>query len=333
MKQNPFTYKDVLKQIDPLMIVNIAKLARSNKANNDIIKEAIKANEASYYHTPLSPKVNVPTQVPVNFIYENAAASNRLEGRRIANSISDINKSIYARLGAEKNATENTIKGDLINKEAIYKNRLAQAEYDYKTNLTNQQVDATNRANAAKVASQRWSIFAQGNQAKAGQMDQFLTSIGFSMEAKRLKEERKEALEKYYSGVDTSEYQTDLNRYNEMYSPAAEEALRKQVESEETAKGFKTHSDWTTHEKKLDFDARKKKAEEELLNKQTDLQRKMMAYRLGVSELKKGGTLKEKIFLENMRAENKLILERQKYYQNILSNNNKVRSSLLSLFK
>jgi hypothetical protein len=76
-----------------------------------------------------------------------------------------------------------------------------------------------------------------------------------------------------------------------------------------------------------------KKAIEEKANA---IQTGMLAYRMGllkVPEYRRGGSLEDKLILEQARSRNKLILQRAKYYQDILKNTGKMKSSLLSLFK
>jgi len=70
--------------------------------------------------------------------------------------------------------------------------------------------------------------------------------------------------------------------------------------------------------------------------KASALQTGILAYRMGLTNIpgyRKGGSIEDKLILEEARSRNRLILQRAKYYQDILKNTGKMRSSLLSLFK
>jgi len=231
----------LLKEIDPLSAINLLKLTSSNFANkNRIVPGLMKANEASLVMAPMVPNLNISTGSQFNPLYQNAAAENRVMGRRIAN-VTDLDKGMSARLGAEKVANEALIKGDLVNQDFLNRVRATQSEANYKNLLTNLQTDTENKARIAQVASKRHLIGAEAAREKAAQFDQYLSSVGSGIEAKRLKKEKEETMGKYFSLINNPEYKNLSKQYNDEYSEIALANLKKQFEDSESKLATKSN--------------------------------------------------------------------------------------------
>jgi hypothetical protein len=228
-----FTYKDLAGKLDPLSVINLAKLTASNFANrNHIVPGSMKANEASLVMAPMAPNLNISTGSQFNPLYQNAAAENRAMGRRIA-KVTDLDKGMSARLGAEKVANEALIKGDLVNQDFLNRVRATQSEANYKNLLTNLQTTTENKARIAQVASKRHLIGAEAARSDAAQFDQYLSSLASGIEAKRLKKEKEETMGRYFSLINDPEYRNLSKQYDTDYSETVLANLKKQFEDSE----------------------------------------------------------------------------------------------------
>lgn len=315
--------KTLSGKVDPLAAINLAKLTASNLANKRIHRDLIKANEASYYANPIMPRINLNTQSTFNPLYENMASQNRMLGRNIAKS-TDIDRGTVARLNAEKMANDVMIKGDLANQDTINKLRAAQNEMDYKVLLANSEAVTKNRANLAGIASKRSLIDAELRKDRAGQFDQYLSSVASGLEAKRLKKEQTEAREKYFSLVTDPEYKKLYEEYNTNYSEEALANLKKQFEDANKTNLYKPK--WEGSEQEVKWKSNKEALAKRIQLAEEVLQAGLLRHRLGL--FAKGGNISEKI-----KSRDRALLARAKYYESILRNTGQVRSSLLSLFK
>lgn len=335
---------NIIKGINPLDVINVSRLALGLSANKQIISDYLKANEASYFATPLPEKTNLRVGSYLNPMFEREASNIRRTGRRIAGSTSDLNKGIIARLQAEDLASQNVIKGDLATQDYLNKLRGAQQELDLRTAEGRRAAMAENLAKRAQVDNRRWTIMGEGESAAQTMKDQFLAFLGENIKMKQLEKKQDAGAKSYYDYFLNSPYSAEYQDYNKKFSQQG--ALERKKAFEDAQTGTTTIS-WEASGDYQKWLQEKRMAEERLSQLQKEHEQALLAYKIGLPRMKRGGSLSlpERIALEDEKAINARRLEGQKQlnrlqlemvratYKSVLENQKRMREGLRKLFK
>lgn len=338
--------------INPTDIIRLAQLGSANYFNNQATKQYIRAIQESYSPDLLAERVNLKMPSIFNPQVEREAANYTQMGRRIAGATADWDKGVAARLEAEREASDIRLKGALESQQAI--NQLAgkQQELDYQIAETRRGVFNTNRAKYADMNSRKAQTLGYKTATQGNVLENFLSATGTSVQNRMYEKKRDTANEKYLALFNDPEYKRLMKEYNEDLSEAALAAKKKAFLDARANSGNKTPSQevFETSPEYIEFIKRRTELEAAIKARSEAISMASMAYKMGLpadrwGTFKSGGTLREKIILENEKSNNRLVLEKFKQdnkimlertrqaYKAILQNNRLMSNVLLRAFK
>lgn len=337
--------------INPTDIIRLAQLGSANYFNNH--KQYIKAIQESYSPDLLAERVNLKMPSIFNPQVEREAANYTQMGRRIAGATADWDKGVAARLEAEREASDIRLKGALESQQAI--NQLAgkQQELDYQIAETRRGVFNTNRAKYADMNSRKAQALGYKTATQGNVLDNFLSATGTSVQNIMDEKKRDTANEKYLALFNDPEYKAMMKEYDEDLSEAALAAKKKAFLDARANSGNNTPSQeiFETSTEYIEFIDRRRKLERQIKERSEAISMALAAFRMGLppdkwgAKFKSGGSLRDKIILEDEKSNNRLILEKYKQenkiilertkqaYKAILQNNKLMSQVLLRAFK
>lgn len=347
-----FNLGKLAEKINPTDILRLAQLGSANYYNNQATKQYIKAIQESYSPDLLAKRVNLKMPSIFNPQVEKEAANYTQVGRRIAGATTDWDKGVAARLEAERGASDIRLKGALESQQAINQLTGKQQEFDYQVAETNRGVVNTNRAKYADRNSRIAQTLGLKTATQGNIMENFLQATGTSVQNKMDEKKRDAATEKYLGLFNDPQYKAMMKEYNENLSEATLAEKKKAFLDAQAKSGNKTPSQQTfeTSQEYIDFIKRRTELERQIKERSEAISMASMAYKMGLpadrwGTFKSGGTLREKIILENEKSNNRLVLEKFKQdnkimlertkqaYKAILQNNRLMSNVLLRAFK
>ena len=347
-----FNLGKLAEKINPTDILRLAQLGSANYYNNQATKQYIKAIQESYSPDLLAKRVNLKMPSIFNPQVEKEAANYTQVGRRIAGATTDWDKGVAARLEAERGASDIRLKGALESQQAINQLTGKQQEFDYQVAETNRGVVNTNRAKYADMNSRIAQTLGLKTATQGNIMENFLQATGTSRQNEMDEKRRDTATEKYLGLFNDPQYKAMMKEYNENLSEATLAEKKKAFLDAQAKSGNKTPSQQTfeTSQEYIDFIKRRTELERQIKERSEAISMASMAYKMGLpadrwGKFRTGGTLKEKIILENEKSNNRLVLEKFKQdnkimlertrqaYKAILQNNRLMSNVLLRAFK
>lgn len=321
--------------MDPYNLLNTAAFMAANRATNKAIRSQV-MGVMQVPQLPLIGRQYFRTATPFRPIAEVQVGNINSTAGRIANSMSDIDKSIAVKLSGMAQGNELRSKAILSDQEALEKVKATQMQSDRQTDLANLDIITKNKLAATDAAQKVFQLKAAKTIGLNQNLQNYLASIGRTLERK----EQEDKSKKYFdlvTGQEPYEYSKSLETLQKQAAKAKDLWLKKRASLGPVKLGEETWEE--TEGKPFILQA------EDLNKKWSEYQRKLsganLAMQLPNLKFAKGGSLEEKKELIRYRAElsrrekdqSRKEREQRDFYKIILKNNEMMLKSLSRIFK
>lgn len=301
-------------------------------ANSKSAKGQKRALNESIVNTPLLNHTYLRTSSPYSPLYDKQAAKLETTGKNIQESTSDLDKGIAARLSAGNQAStlrEQGVQADLQNiQQGIEK----QIGLNNQVDSSNLEIRSRNMLRNAEIMSKLHLVDAN----KAIANNTALNTYIGALHQTRQNAEMEKKYQDLYTAITDPEYKIALDNYSQL---ADQEIEAKKAWENNKADYSKTHHEgisqtWEESEEYKRLQELRKQRRKILDDYAYKINLVRTAANMPVPVNKKGGTLDEQEYLLKLRhIQQKELLERKEFFQQILKSNELLTKSLIKIFK
>lgn len=298
-------------------IINVGLYANALSNINKNYRLTNKALSEQMIRQSLLKQPNIRVVTPnINAADEQIAKANTT-ANRVANSIADIDKALGYRAQVAKNVGEIEAKTKLGAAQQTEQQLAKVQDIKMKIDQANTQIENTNKGRIADIMSKFHQNAINANLSKQSELNKFVNTLSQNLKVR----ERDKSLKDLIDFQSNPEYVA----LNEDYNKLQEEAIdfNDRLTKDPTLINSQEKRNLELKEKLLNNKMR------DMLSKRSSLQTKVQ-----YGMYAKGGSLEDKVTLENVKQHNRKELEELKqYYKQLLKNDDLLLKSLIKIFK
>ncbi len=327
----PWNWSGVAKYLpDATDISNALMYASTVNTNSQVGDAQRRAVADSMYTVPYMPNQYMRIDSPYTLQGEKQAAALESKAAGVAGDVSDIDKSMAARLTGAAQASAIRDKAHMADQQRTDQMKAQQQQLNAKVAEANTKILGQNRALASQAFSKTHLINANEDLAQNAAFTNFVTAAARNLPAKQYKQNQT-ALYKAYTNP---EYTGASEAYAKLNTDEGQAKYKTQYNADVKNLGYAKPWEESTHYKQWQDDVTKTKSRVETLYK--PIQNLMIAQQFQQQLLKSGGSLskQDKIDIQRDKAESvRELKELEMSFKAIMHNNEMLQKSLIRVFK
>lgn len=322
---------NLVKGIDKTDLANVALLAIANKANSSAINAQQRAVAASIYNIPYQSQQYLRTSSPYSLFAEKQAANVQSGANRLANSISDLNKSTGIQLQGNAKANEIIEKGNLQDQQRLDQFRAAQDQANARVNAANLDILGKNRAIASQADSRMHQLESNWNVTQGNNYQNYIRGVIGNLPMKEYRANQK-AMYQAYSDPRFKQAQQDYQKV------ASEEGKKEFYDKWNKEKDLANVSSkpWEESKQYANWQNFIKEKQSALKPFSENFEKLRMMQAFGQPMYKSGGNLskQDRIDIDNAKSESTRKLKNSELiFKSIINNNEMLQKALIKVFK
>lgn len=333
VKQDNSKLGKVLKSFDSNTLANLAMYFNTLRGNAKSTSQQQKAVMEGVVNLPMMSKSYVRITDPYKGMAENEISKMNTQASNIASSVSDIDKALGIRFAGASKGADIKLNYSKAGQEHLEGLKQKQDELNRSTDQYNLGVIGQNRASLSDASSKLHLLDANLTAAKTTALNQLITNFERNKQLKQRDLDRN----KLFDLSQDSEMKSAYENYQKISSQDTLDKYKKEYD-EEMKQPYATYVDFEESKQYKNWLDQVKIAKESVELYVKKMETAQLAYSYGVPNsqwrLAKGGTINDKIILEEVKQDNRKELQREKqFYLLILKNNELMQKALIKVFK